>query len=118
MDGARSNVACGHLMKGTVLECHDTEGAGKLGLQLPVGLHISKWIVFLSKKTRTSEFQEAELSKLDCNPPAASNRRFHQLGLPPAKHDAQASRALPHMAICSFNAQHYTHRLAFLQVCS
>lgn len=36
-------------MKGTVLEGHDTEVAGKLGLQLPVGLP-------LDKKTRTSKF--------------------------------------------------------------
>lgn len=36
-------------MKGTVLECHDTEGTGKLDQQLPVGLHVDK-------KTRTSKF--------------------------------------------------------------
>lgn len=49
MDGDRGNIACGHLLKGTVLECHDTEGAGKLGLQLPEGPH-------LDRKTRTSKF--------------------------------------------------------------
>lgn len=92
-------------MKGTVLESHDTEGAGKLDLQLPLGLH-------LDKRTRTSEFQEAELSK---HPPVASNRRFHQLGLPPAKHDSQASKALPLTEVCSFNSHHHTHRLALLQ---